>query len=121
MKKVIALVLASLTPVLAFAQNTGIKDLSSGFAWAKALFNNISVFIVALSVVWFLWGVFQNVVRQAGDEEARKKAHLMIIQGILGIAVMVSVYGLVYFVTNSIGLNNSATLTPPTLNYNINN
>jgi len=113
MKKVIALCLSFLAPVLAFAQTTPVTNISSGFKFATALFNNITIFIFGLAVVWFLWGVFKYVVASAGDEEAHKAARNMVIQGIIGLAVMLSVYGLISFLTSSLNLNNNAVINVP--------
>lgn len=67
--------------------------------------------ILAAAVVFFLWGVSQ-FVRAAGDEEARKTGKNHIIYGIIGIAVMVSMWGLVNFLTKSANLTLSTGSVP---------
>ena len=48
--------------------------------------------IIALAIVYFLWGVAQYVMNPEAD---KKKAITTMVWGIVGIAVMVSVWGLV--------------------------
>lgn len=67
--------------------------------------------ILAAAIVFFLWGVAQ-FVRSAGDEEARKTGKNHIIYGIIGIAVMVSMWGLVNFLTGSADLVLDAGVVP---------
>ena len=67
--------------------------------------------ILAAAIVFFLWGVAQ-FVKSAGDEEARKTGKNHIIYGIIGIAVMVSMWGLVNFLTGSANLDLDAGVVP---------
>ncbi len=55
--------------------------------------------LVALGVVYFVWGVITYVI--AGDDEAKTKGRDRIIFGIIGLAVIVSVWGLVYLLTDT--------------------
>lgn len=48
--------------------------------------------LVSLGVIYFIWGVVQYVI--GGGEEAKKKGKDHIIYGIIGLAVIVSVWGL---------------------------
>lgn len=111
MKKFIALGLA-FAPAVAFAQQLGgVADASGLIKFLISLFNIASGLILAAAVVFFLWGVFQYV-RAAGDEEAQKTGRSHIINGIIGIAVMVSVWGLVNFFTSSAGLQGGVQQAP---------
>ena len=111
MKKIIALGL-SLTPAMAFAQlSGGVGDTTSLVSWLISVFNIASGLILTAAVIFFLWGVFQYV-RSAGDEDAQKEGRAHIINGIIGIAVMVSVWGLVNFFTRSAGLSNTVQQAP---------
>lgn len=60
--------------------------------------------LIAAAVVVFLWGVVKYIT--SGDnEEERKKAKDLIIYGIIGLFVMVSVWGLVGLLTGTFDLN----------------
>lgn len=55
---------------------------------------NLIVFLVSLAVVWFIW----NVVKYAmsDEEDGKTKAKSQMIHGIIAIAVIVSIWALVY-------------------------
>lgn len=109
MKKVIALSFA-FVPFLAFAQ-TGFQNLSGLFSFAGGFLSSATVLLFAAAFFFFLWGVFQ-FVRAAGDEEARKEGRDHIIYGVIGLAVMASVYGLVNFLTSSANLSTTTVSVP---------
>ena len=107
MKKTFALVLAWSLPLLAFAQTfDGLINLASG--WLARL---VPLFIAA-AVVVFLYGVLTYIL-SGGDEEKRKAGRDTIIYGIIAIFVMVSVYGIVHLLQNSLGLQNGGYLDIP--------
>lgn len=109
MKKVIALGLA-LVPSFAFA---AITDVNGILSFAMTLLNSFTVLIMAAAVVWFLIGVFQ-FIKAGGDAEGKSEGRNKIIYGIVGLAVMASVYGLVNILTNTLGTNN-VQINPPVL------
>lgn len=111
MKKVIAFSIA-LMPFLASAQlNSGVQNVSSAFSFASSFLTSATVLLFAAAFFFFLWGVFQ-FVRAAGDEEARKAGRDHIIYGVIGLAVMASVYGLVNFLTGTAQLTNTSVPVP---------
>ena len=55
--------------------------------------------LVALGIVYFVYGVVMYVI--ASDEEAKKGGKDRIIFGIIGLAVIISVWGLVHLVTTT--------------------
>ena len=71
--------------------------------------------LIALGVVFFVWGVITYVV--SGDEEAKKKGRDRMIYGIIGLVVIVGMWGLVKIVTNTFGLDNRTNITLPTVPY----
>lgn len=72
--------------------------------------------VIALGVVYFVYGIISYVI--AGDEEAKKKGRDRIIFGIIGLAVIVSVWGLVRILTNTFGIDQGAqNITFPTTPY----
>jgi hypothetical protein len=111
MKKVIAFGIVFM-PFLAAAQlATGVQDVSSAFRFAGGFLTSAVVLLFAAAFFFFLWGVFK-FVRAAGDEEARKEGRDHIIYGIIGLAVMASVYGLVNFLTGSAKLTTTTVQVP---------
>lgn len=60
--------------------------------------------LIGAAIVVFLYGVLVFIIKaSAGDAAGRKDGINFMIFGIIGIAVMVSVWGLVAFVTNTFG------------------
>ncbi len=60
--------------------------------------------ILAAAVVFFLWNMFQ-AVRTSNQPEELAKFKSKVVWGIIALAVMVSVYGLVNFITRSLNLD----------------
>lgn len=78
---------------------TGIGNL---ICKIQKILNSIIPVLLALGVVYFVWGVVQYMI---GDEgEAKKKGKDRIIYGIIGLAVIISVWGLVNIVVTTFGL-----------------
>lgn len=77
---------------------------------ASNLLSQILIFLIALAVVWFIW----NVVRysMSEDEGGKDKAKDQMKWGIIAIAVIVSVWGIVGLLKSAFGLesgNNAPT------------
>lgn len=96
-------------PSLAFAVN----DFASLKDTIITILNGVTLLLIAFAVVLFLFGVIKYMTSGA-DEEKRKEARNTIIYGVIGLFVMVSVWGLVGLVGNTFDLDNS-TLSPPEL------
>lgn len=60
----------------------------------------ITVIILSLAVVFFLWNIFQIIVH-SGEAKERAKLKSQATWGIIAIAVMVSLWGLVNFFTQT--------------------
>lgn len=120
MKKAIILA-AVAAPFVTLAQSTGsgigggVGNVSKLVAFLKDALNIATVLILALAVVYFLWNVFKFIMA-AGDEEARKEGLNGIIYGIIGIFVMVSLWGIIGFLTQSTDLD-PVTYSAPTINF----
>jgi len=65
------------------------------------LLNSIVPVLLALGVVYFIWGVVQYMI--GGGDEAKTEGRDRIIYGIIGFAVILSVWGLASLVTNTFG------------------
>lgn len=59
--------------------------------------------LIALAVVWFIWGVVQFIT--AKDEEKKGEARSTMIHGIIALFVIVAMWGLVSLVRNFFGVN----------------
>ena len=123
LSKLISIIsLTVLFPAMAFAvgPDVGILDASNSspttcdalsgigklLCQFKEILNSIIPVLVALGVVYFVFGVVQYVI--ADGEEAKKKGKDRIIYGIIGFAIIVGLWGLVNIVVNTFGLNGTA-------------
>ena len=105
-------------PVVSFAQspvvtNTNACTLPSNIKFGDLLnfiTCNISTSVVplifVLAMAAFIWGVVNFLILGAEEESKREKGKQFMIWGIVALAVMVSVWGLVKVVTNTFGVKN---------------
>ena len=117
----------SFAPVAALAQVTigGSSSTCSNFSGSTAtlfgLLCRIGIFLnaivpvlIALGVVYFVYGVITFVV--ASDEEAKTTGRNRIIAGIIGLAVIIGMWGLVQVVKNTFfDVGNTANVQLPTV------
>lgn len=87
------------TPFLAFAQQTGLISVVSSIS---NLFGAILPVLISLGVIYFVWGMVQYFI--ADGEEAKKTGRDRIIYGVIGLAVIVSLWGLVHIVVATFGI-----------------
>jgi len=62
----------------------------------------IIILLVAIAVVVFVYGVIQVMIHTA-DEEEHKKGRMSMISGIIGFFIMLSAWGIVNLVANTVG------------------
>jgi hypothetical protein len=101
MKKFAKIIAGSLwvLPVLASAQS--LTYLTNLTTQGKNLLTNLVTFLVSLAVVWFIWNVIQYSI--AADEDKKSAAKSQMINGIIAIAVIVSIWGLVTILQTMFG------------------
>jgi predicted membrane channel-forming protein YqfA (hemolysin III family) len=125
-KKLIALssLVLGFAPVVALAQVTvvgagsgcnaqGVSDVFGILCRIGQILNAIVPVLIALGIVYFVWGVITYVV--SSDEEAKKTGRDRMIWGIIGLAVIVAVWGLVALLRNTFNVSNSTTIELPTV------
>lgn len=103
MKKYILAASALFAATPAFAQNnSAFTSLTGAVTYVSSWVNTLIALIVALSVLMFIWGVFRYV-RGADDPAKQKDAKWFVLYGILGIFIMLSVWGLVGILQGTFG------------------
>jgi hypothetical protein len=78
----------------------------NGICKVQQLLNQIIPLLVALGVVYFIWGVVQYVI--GGGEEAKKKGRDHIIYGLIGLAIIISLAGIINITVTTFGLGSSS-------------
>lgn len=98
MKKIIAL-LVSIIPVVASAQALSpITNVNNLTTRALGIGNTFTYLLVALAVIYIVWNVVQYFIKSEGD---RKEVGMNIVWGIVGLFIIVSIWGLVNILTNT--------------------
>lgn len=82
------------------------------------LINNVLVpLLFAIAFIAFLWGIAKAYIISGGNEEERQKGHQILLWGLVGFVVMISLWGLVNIISNTFGLSGyRAPLTPTSFN-----
>ncbi len=100
-------------PALAFAQLSVTVSYGGGCASGLCQVANNILYIInavlvpvlfALAFLVFLYGIVKAYIFSEGDPERVKEGHKLILWGIIGFVVMISLWGLVNVVANTFGL-----------------
>lgn len=118
MKKVFALtsgvIAAFVVPLISFAQATQINDVKSVGKFIIDSINNIFVPVIfAIAFIVFVWGAFQTFIMGANDEETKTNGKNLMLWGLIGFFVMVSVWGLVSILTGTVQFGSPVQATLP--------
>ncbi len=111
MKKYTLIVLGFLAvPFLANAQ----ASVQSLLQLVGTILASLVPIAIGLAVVIFLFGIIKYIT--AGDDESgRESARQLMLWGIIGLFVMVSIWGLVTILNSTTGIGQGGTGTMPTL------
>ena len=70
----------------------------------NAIVNPLIGLLIAMAVVWFIWGLVQ-FIWGAQSEEGRETGKRNMIWGIFGLFVMIAVFGILSLLLNTFGVN----------------
>ena len=90
-------------PLLAFAQNPMLGGPMMLVTGALSILSTVLTILFVLAIAVFAWGIVKMVMA-AGDPEAVKEARGIIIWGVIAIAVLASLYGLVEYLKTVFGV-----------------
>ena len=91
-----------LSPMSVFAQ-TGTSLVGNTVAQVSAIVAQLVPLLVSIAVLLFLWGIVKFIAK-IGDEEGRKAGKSLMIWGMVGLFVMISFWGIIGYVQQSLGL-----------------
>lgn len=94
-------VLALIAPLFAFA-----ATLDSLVVKITKTLSTIIPLLVILAVIYFIWGVIQYTL--STNDEAKKGARGKVIQGLIGLFVIISFWGLVGIISQTFELGDHA-------------
>ena len=107
MKKLLSLAVL-LVPSVALAA-TQITDLNGVSSEMLKIGNLVIYLLISLAIVFIIWNIVLYFIR-SGEPEGRKLAGVNIVWGVVGLAIALSVWGLVNILTGTFQTNT----TPPT-------
>ena len=107
-------------PLMALAQNStgcdsyaGTGTIQSVICTVGNILDTLIPILVVLGVVYFVWGVVTYVI--SSDEEAKKAGKDRMIYGIIGLVVIVAMWGLVGIVKRTFDLDQPTNISIPTV------
>lgn len=103
MKKFASLAALWAAPLLAFAQVRSIYD--AGTAVTQIINGVLVPLVFAIAFIVFIWGIFQYLILGGHDDEVREKGKQLMLFGLIGFFLMVSVWGLVNILVGTFNLN----------------
>ncbi len=110
MKKVLTFtsgVLAVFALPLASSAQT-IRNISDAGSFVINTINGVLVPVLfAVAFIVFLWGAFKTFILGAGSDEVKEQGKNLMLWGLIGFFVMVSIWGLVNILTGTINFGNS--------------
>ena len=88
---------------------TSINNISDVGSFVINTINNIVVPVLfAVAFIVFLWGAFNTFILGANSEDTKENGKNLMLWGLIGFFVMVSIWGLVNILTGTINFGNSS-------------
>ncbi len=93
-------------PALAFAASlTGLGTLLSQFK--TEVLDRVLPILFGLAIIYFFWGLIKYIRNVGSDPKAAAEGRSIMIWGVVALAVMIAVYGLINFLVNTFGLTDT--------------
>ncbi len=117
MKKLIYAALA-FAPIMALAQGTGAISTTNnsltnlGTDFITLIKNIVIPALFALAIVYFFYGLAKFILA-AGDAKKVAEGRGIMIWGIIAIAIMAALFGIVQFLTSAVGVTGTGSTSLP--------
>lgn len=98
--------MALLMPAFAYAQ-TAQNIINIVDIVALILNRMVGIFII-IALMWFIWGLYEYIESESKDPGKRKNGIERMVMGTVAFFVIVSIWGLVRFLQNSLGIQGSS-------------
>ena len=95
-----------LLPALAFAQTA--QNIIAVVDVFALIMNRIVGIVIIFAIIWFIWGLAEYIFEDSGDAKNRAKGRERMIMGVIALFVIISIWGLVRFLQNSLGIQGSS-------------
>ncbi len=100
-----------LLPLVSLAAINNVSDVGSFII--NTIHGVIVPVLFAIAFIVFLWGAFRTFILGANDADAKKNGTNLMLYGLIGFFVMVSVWGLVNILVNTAGLSGQGPAVVP--------
>jgi len=115
MKKSLLAVGLFLTPALAFAASNGsLGNLNNIVVSLGKIVGALIPIAFGIAVVAFFWGLARYIFA-AGSEESKAEGRRIMIGGIIALFIMASIWGIIYFIRDALGVGNDTTIQAPSI------
>lgn len=104
------LVFAALVPRVARADTSTLKGIIDSFA--EIIGTSVIALLSGAALATFMWGLIQLIGAQ-GDANKRAEAKRWLVWGIIGMFVLVGLWGIVGFISSTFGIGLGGTANPP--------
>ncbi|MCX6787626.1 MAG: hypothetical protein NT108_00485 [Candidatus Kaiserbacteria bacterium] len=110
MKKALALTSVTLAAfAVPLISSAAINNLSDVGSFIINTINNVFVPVLfAIAFIVFIWGAFDTFILGANSEEVKEHGKNLMLWGLIGFFVMVSVWGLVNILTGTVSFGNAS-------------
>jgi len=103
----------SFAPAIGLAQEADLSGIERLIDQLGGIINSLLPVLFALALVYFFWGLVKYI-KGAGDPKAAAEGKSIMIYGVIALAVMVTIYGLIAWLQSTLGIEGS-TVTIPTV------
>ncbi|MFA6006252.1 MAG: hypothetical protein WC764_00795 [Candidatus Paceibacterota bacterium] len=111
--KAAVLGMMAFAPFIAGAQVSGNPSNILGFmVTLQKVFNAIVPIMVALALIYFIYGLAEYIL-ESGDTGKKEEGRARMIYGTIAMFVIASVWGLVYFLQDTLGIQRVQVLPAP--------
>jgi hypothetical protein len=97
----VLITLALTIPTISFAALSGFQGLLTDF---HGLLDTVLKIVFGLAMIFFFWGIAQFILNDAGNDKTREDGKKKILWGIVAIFVMVTIYGILKFISTLTGI-----------------
>jgi hypothetical protein len=104
MKKLALVIGALVFPLVSFAQDTNLTSFTSLSTGLASIVKTLIPVAFGLAVLFFFWGLATYIIGKDQDKEVAKKR---MIWGVIAIFIMSSIWGIVGFISGTLGVGNS--------------
>jgi len=111
MKKIHLLTASSLLFVLPFFASAQVRNVTGLIGWIRETINLLIPLLIAIALIAFFWGLVKYIWA-AGDGDAQKQGKSIMVAGIIGLFLMVGIWGIIGILENTF-TGNVKTVKPP--------